>query len=636
MPGPGTGDDLPPDVSAAVSARLEALAGVAETLVASPRATVLPKAGPLPAGRRALEVLQRLRWDPAALRDEGPLGGGGMGVVRLATQVALDRKVAVKRLRPEHFNEPNVEALLAEACLAGSLEHPNIIPVHDLGLDPQGTPCLVMKRIEGVTWATLLKDPAAMALHAPGRTALEEHLRILMFVCNAAHYAHSRGIVHRDLKPDNVMVGSFGEAYVVDWGVATTAGPSTEYAGTPAYMAPEMLGGAGAALSPRTDVYLLGAVLHEILTGQPPHVGATREAMAASIIRSVPRLPESAPPELAALVRACIRRDPELRPESALAVRRALEGFLQHQGSTELAAESEERLRELEASLADPQAEAMLLFNRFAECRFGFRQALRGWAGNERARQGLRRAVRAMVRYELQRGRAHAALTLLGDLPEPDAELAGEVHRAVAAEEERGRELGRLQALERDVDPRTGNRFRMALGAGIGIVWIAAPLLGKPFVLRHPRLEALSSVPVALLTALGMVLASRHAREALARVNRQLVRTVIFGMLVQAAALPAAYAALGDPGSASVALTSFYWFLLFGVIAVAFDWRLALAAGGYLVALVAMLRWPGLRYEVMAAANVVFVVNCALIWTRRPGAPAAPRAPPAGGRAPGP
>ncbi|HEX7605031.1 MAG TPA: hypothetical protein VF316_25615, partial [Polyangiaceae bacterium] len=138
--------DVPFDLQATLDARLRTLTltGHVETLVKNPRSTVVPALESQRAGKRARDVLQSLRRDPGALLDLGPLGEGGMGIVRLATQVALDRKVAVKSLRPEHRAPRNVEALLGEAWLAGSLEHPNVVPVHDLGLDEHGVPVLVM------------------------------------------------------------------------------------------------------------------------------------------------------------------------------------------------------------------------------------------------------------------------------------------------------------------------------------------------------------------------------------------------------------------------------------------------------------------------------------------------------------
>ena len=251
--------------------RVLTLSGDANTVVRNPNSTVAPPREDARSGARVLELLQRLARPPPAVEEETLLGQGGMGVVHLATQLPLGRKVAVKRLQPAHTSLEDIESLLSESWLSGSLEHPNIIPIYDLGLDAAGLPVLVMKRIEGLSWGTLLRDPDAMSRHAPGRSPLEANLRILMQVCNALHYAHARGVVHRDVKPDNVMVGSFGEVYLVDWGIAAPPGPSRQLAGTPVYMAPEMLGGDHAVISAQTDVYLLGSVLCELLTGQPPH-----------------------------------------------------------------------------------------------------------------------------------------------------------------------------------------------------------------------------------------------------------------------------------------------------------------------------------------------------------------------------
>lgn len=182
---------------------LKTMRGDAQTLARSPSSTVAPPSdGEL--GRKALEALQRLTHDPRALEDEGPIGEGGMGVVHLARQVSLDRRVAIKFLRPDRGSTHDVEQLLSEAWTAGKLEHPNILPIHALALTADGKPVIVMKRIEGVTWSALLRDPGAMEAHAPGKVPLDEHLRILTQVCHAVHFAHTRGVVHRDLKPENV------------------------------------------------------------------------------------------------------------------------------------------------------------------------------------------------------------------------------------------------------------------------------------------------------------------------------------------------------------------------------------------------------------------------------------------------
>ncbi|MCZ7681391.1 MAG: protein kinase [Sandaracinaceae bacterium] len=150
----------------------------------------------------------------------GTLGEGGMGIVRLATQRSLGRDVAVKTVKGSQAAERATGALLREACVMGLLEHPNVVPVYDLVVGDAGEPAIVMRKIEGSSWASVMHDPAALRARFDAEDALEWNLRVLAQVCNVVDFAHSRGILHRDLKPENVMLGEFGEVYVVDWGLA--------------------------------------------------------------------------------------------------------------------------------------------------------------------------------------------------------------------------------------------------------------------------------------------------------------------------------------------------------------------------------------------------------------------------------
>ena len=134
-----------------------------------------------------------------------------MGIIRLGEQGAIGRQVAVKCLREGLDNERFGLQLLREAWVTGGLEHPNIVPVYSVGADSNGHPMIVMKRIEGTPWSELLRSD--------GRQ-LRDDPEILKQVCNAVEFAASRGVIHRDLKPDNVMIGTFGEVYVLDWGIA--------------------------------------------------------------------------------------------------------------------------------------------------------------------------------------------------------------------------------------------------------------------------------------------------------------------------------------------------------------------------------------------------------------------------------
>ena len=165
------------------------------------------------------------------------------GAALSAEQVALRREVAVKVLRPG-AEPPASGHLLREALVAGRLEHPNIVPIYLLGRTPEGAPLFVMRKIAGVPWSEVLGDPSrAPAFFArAAKDALAFHLSIFTRVCEAVHFAHARGVLHRDLKPDNVMLGGYGEVYLVDWGLAVAleddgvlqpARAATTLAGTP-------------------------------------------------------------------------------------------------------------------------------------------------------------------------------------------------------------------------------------------------------------------------------------------------------------------------------------------------------------------------------------------------------------------
>jgi hypothetical protein len=603
------------ELEATIQARMRTLSSLAGTIAKNPRATLVPTSDTPPhSGKAALETLRRIRRDPAALRIEERLGAGGMGVVHAGHQVTLDRRVAVKTLRGEHLTGDNVESLLGEAWVAGSLEHPNVVPIYDLGLDERGAPLLVMKRIEGDTWSALIDDAEAMKRHALEVDALEFNLRVLIQVCNAVHYAHSRGVVHRDLKPDNVMIGHFGEVYVVDWGVAMRPGPLHHVAGTVVYMAPEMLGGGG-DITARTDVYLLGAVLCELVTGKPPHDGANVQAMIASVVVSEPALGD-APEELAALVRACMQRDPAMRPESALEVRRALELFLEHRGATALAAQAEDKLGELEKLLATAEIEVEHAYNVFGECVFGFRQALRGWPESEAARAGLRRAISTMVRYEAEHGDVRAAARLLGDLEAPDPELDALVEVARRRADAEAKKIEELRTLEKELDPREGRRSRLLAGVGFMLVWAVVPAIAPHFLARYPDAETLASIPICLLM-LAMIGVARRLWRETSRINRQLVGMFAFGLAVQPLAMAALrYGLHADPSFTVLALMA-YWTLGTGYMAVSTEPRLAPVPVAYAVAFVLALRLPEQRYVVATFANVVTIATIMIIWSRR-------------------
>jgi serine/threonine-protein kinase len=223
---------------------------------------------------------------PKHLRIFPELGRGGMGRIHPATDRNLVRHVALKRLDRELAKEPFYrDGFIAEAQITGQLEHPNIVPVHELQVAPNGVPFFTMKLVQGVSLDRWLKDPRR-PLGSTER--IEDGIEILIKVCDAVAYAHHRGVVHRDLKPDNVMVAGFGQVYLMDWGLArlTKTRPASGEGsqmeapgpcGTPDYMAPEQARGNPSEMDERSDVFGIGAILYEIVSGKVPY-GRLRSA----------------------------------------------------------------------------------------------------------------------------------------------------------------------------------------------------------------------------------------------------------------------------------------------------------------------------------------------------------------------
>ena len=294
------------------------------------------------------------------------IGEGGVGVVYRVRDERLERTIALKVLRTRFARDAeHVGRFTEEARLLGQLSHPGIVPVHETGTLEDGRPFFTMRLVEGETLARILRRRAKLD---SDRTRV---LQVLGKTCEALSYAHSLGITHGDVKPQNVMVGRFGEVQVMDFGFArqkNSEGESSESpkgsaanhgvqsadrsaaepassglatplrstrAGTPAYMAPEQAKPSGPEISPRTDVFGLGGILCEILTGDPPHLGDSRTqvieaAAAADLDAAQARLSScGADPTLVQLAIDCLCGDPERRPADARVVAERLSAYEQ-------------------------------------------------------------------------------------------------------------------------------------------------------------------------------------------------------------------------------------------------------------------------------------------------------------------
>ena len=458
-----------------------------------PTATFRPSAHPEDQAD-ARDALPRIVLDRTGTADGAPLGPaefqvrstigeGGMGRVHLVRQRSLDRDVAVKTLKGD-LRPSAAAALLREARLTGSLEHPGVIPVHALGVDEAGLPLLVMKRVEGVDWRALLERESTTSSSEYER--LERNVEILIDVCETLEFAHSRGIVHRDIKPENVMVGRYGEVYLVDWGIATRADQDiarSAFAGTPSTMAPEMV--TGEPVDARTDVYLLGATLHEVLTGTPRHDASDLMTALKSAALSKPvSYDDAVPTRLAELCNRATARDRAARPQTARAFADELRGFLRHRTAMSLADAAAERLDDLEAMLRasgpGAPAELAVAYRLGSEARFGFTQCLREHPDFAAADAGLQRCLAALVELELRQEHAESAAALVDEMRAPPRELAERVAKAAQDKRERERETERLRAMAKALDPQGSPALRRAfLGTSVALLVVIAVAVGS-------------------------------------------------------------------------------------------------------------------------------------------------------------
>ncbi|BBM87212.1 protein kinase [Candidatus Uabimicrobium amorphum] len=337
---------------------------------------------------------------------------GGMGIINRGEQKSLKRKIAIKRIIPGSINNTTQQKFISEALVTAYLDHPNIVPVYELGKDTSGDVFLTMKLVKGVEWKKSLNKTAEDERF--NNYDLEAHLRTLIDVCDAMAFAHNKGIVHNDLKPENIMIGEFGEVLVMDWGLAVSLEEiSTELRtlhksmvaspmGTPHYMSPELAEGHGNDIGPWTDTYLLGAMLYEIVTGIPPHYDENIWKSLMKAIASDPPtfdhkrddlFPDEVPQELKSICTKSLAKNPEDRYQSVRDFKEAISHFLKHRESLIITREGQKILGENEQKLSKQDnkirgKERNYLYAQYSKAVSCFEQALKLWSGNTAAGQG--------------------------------------------------------------------------------------------------------------------------------------------------------------------------------------------------------------------------------------------------------
>ncbi len=441
------------------------------------------------------------------------VGKGGLGQVWLARDNDLVREVALKQIKAESESAEAVRRLIKEAQITGQLQHPNIVPVYEVHRGER--PFYTMKLVRGKTLSETIQQH-----HEQRRAGHEDPLSmprlmsIFINICDALAYAHSRGIMHRDLKPQNIVLGDFGEAIVLDWGLArplhcehddedcdhqhmtpvtltddarTDATQTGAALGTPAYMSPEQAVGRVDLMDARTDVYGLGAILFEILTGHPPHRMAGNSDPHASHAQPAPVTPSlnhtlpvnslfalliqistgpsphirdlypSLPIELDTICARAMAKEREDRFQTAQDFKEALLDYHIHEKSFELAAA---------ASVELTAAKSSQDYTKFNRALFGFEEALRQWPENARAAEGERETRIAFAKTAYARGDFEFAESML-DVRVPEHKTLLAIVRKAAAE--RASRYNRIKFLRRF---SLATSLSVAIVASSAAVWV--------------------------------------------------------------------------------------------------------------------------------------------------------------------
>ncbi|MEC7984409.1 MAG: serine/threonine-protein kinase, partial [Myxococcota bacterium] len=401
---------------------------------------------------------------PEGYKTLGELGQGGMGKVLRVQDLGLNRSVAMKLLHPQ-LSDSKISKLrfIEEAQFCAKLQHPNIVPVYRLGRLQEKQYYFTMKEIDGRSLGSVIRE-VHQSLEdgkwrlSPSGWTFRRIIEVLHQVCNAMAYAHQHHVIHRDLKPENIMLGAYGEVLIIDWGIAKdlttlpTQDPNGEFrdiTGTPSYMAPEQARGEVHRLSPQSDIYSLGAILYEALTGGPPFNASTPLAILKKVVAGPPPALEESetswfgfesmeqgsqrmPPELKTICNKAMERDPHQRYGCAVEMAKALQDWLNGLQKRAQAMEMVERSQQLQDEIYELlqqsgqlRTEAAALLENVPEWESDDKK-LDAWDKQDEAKT-LRETARLK---ELEREMLlHGALVHKSDLLEAHLELAAEYHK---------------------------------------------------------------------------------------------------------------------------------------------------------------------------------------------------------------
>ena len=393
------------------------------------------------------------------------LGEGGMGTVYQMLQTSLQRSVAMKVAKIDKWDPKKLAQHCHEAQVSGYLTHPHIPPIHMLAHDIEGNPLIIMRKIEGVTWYEIIKDPQHSFWQNLDEDIdqLDFHLDVLEKIAQTLSYAHNQGVIHRDLKPTNVMVGVHGEVYLLDWGIALhletaysdhseTPFKSQRFShlheqilGSPAYMPAEMARADFYNQGPATDIYFLGANLFYLLTKKAIHRGDTLAGLLRNILTGhLTPIPDSLTPEMKELITVSLITNSQKRLSCAQEFVRLLRIARQANKSRELEAQGAEAYAELEQLVSNNLMlceqgthcvendlyEYIQMLDKYELAHRSYWAAYQIYNQNQQAFDGFTATLTLWLRRFLHLGEIQAARAVFAGIPNPSAELKEEIDSA--------------------------------------------------------------------------------------------------------------------------------------------------------------------------------------------------------------
>ena len=347
------------------------------------------------------------------------VGEGSMGQVFTAMQSSIQRTVAVKTLKPKLASKAaDREKFLYEAMITGDLDHPNIVPIHDLGVSDDGTLFYSMKHVTGTEWQKVLTEKT-----------VAENVSILMKVADAVAFAHSRRVIHRDLKPENIMLGQYGEVLVMDWGLAVNLGKDDNFTrgGTPAFMAPEMASHNIKKIDHRSDVYLLGAILYQLVIGYAPHPGRTVHECITAATKNI-IIPVKKQDELLDIAFKAMATSPADRYQNVAEFQDAIREYQKHNESITFSDRGNADLQNAENEEG---------YESYSRAVFAFQDAIELWPENTAAHTGLEIARIAYAKRALEKEDYDLGLSLVDSKDSKYVELYQQLEQG--AEDQRTR-----------------------------------------------------------------------------------------------------------------------------------------------------------------------------------------------------